>query len=410
MSSYNKIPYDAAPISREGGGMQRQNVVRNKFSHNLFIAAIFIFNIIISVLFIHYINNNSSKEIINLNTTIYAEATVSAEASSKAKLSSVCIAAGGMDNDRESFSFSNKPDYNEFFTMTNQGAGVIFDVNKLTGEAYILTCNHVVSSYSNAVFVVLYDSYVPIYATVIGKSTKNDIAVLKISSEVVSQSLCSAATIADSSLITEGEPAIAVGNPLRGGFAVTSGTISNTSVFVKISGLNLRTIQVDTAINRGNSGGGLYNKNGDLIGIVQSKKESVQVDNMANALHINGVISIANNLIENRQLQYADLGITFQKGIQAEIQQIDGIKYKFDQIYVQDVVEGSDAENLLLPRDRIIAFTYNGKTVQVVNAYSFSEIKFDFKYGDTIKFTIIRDGSVLEETVEVTVSQLKSDN
>ena len=405
----NKIPYDAGPISREGSNSARQAPLKNQRSLTFFMLSIFLFNIIISSFFIYFLySNKNNNDTIYITNQISAQTTASAAATSKAKLSAVCVGAGGGDALGISFSAGNIPDYNEMLTRTaSRGAGVIIKTNKNVGEAYILTCNHVISGYGSAVFVLLYDSYQPIMATVVGRSVANDLAVLKVTDEQV-KGACQEATIANSSYVVEGDTAIAIGNPQSGGFAVTVGTISRANIIVSTSGLLIRSIQVDTAINKGNSGGGLFDRNGNLIGIVESKSESSSIDNVAFAVHSNTAISIANNIIEGRHLQFADAGYVLETR-DAELQLIDGVYYKIDQVYISAVVEGSDAEKAgLQSGDQIVAFTYKGRTVQMVNCYSYDEIKYDLKVGDVIEYSVIRSGVAVENPIKVTISSLVS--
>ncbi len=406
MNSQRKIPYDASPISREVTS-HRQTPVRKNFAQMLFIASIFIFNIVISSLFIYYIYNNNSSSSIIINNQIVADTTVSAVAASKAKLSSVCIGAGGQDDNKIRFSKDNVPNYSDLFTKTSsRGSGVIVQINKQLGEAYILTCNHVINEHDSSVFVLLYDSYVPIHATLVGRSTKYDLAVLKITDKQVKGSSV-AATIANSSLIAEGDEAIAVGNPQSNGFAVTVGHVSRTNVLASSNGLIIRSLQVDTPINSGNSGGGLFDQNGNLIGIVQTKNTNNGIDNVATAIHSNTAMSIANNLIEGRNLQYANLNIELCV-TDVEIQQSNGKVYRTDKVCIDTVAENSDAYGKLFANDQIVAFTYNGKTVQVINEYCFEEIKFDLQLGDIIEFSVIRNGSITQNTIKVEITKLTS--
>lgn len=406
MNNQRKIPYDASPISRDVTS-HRQTPAKKNFAQMLFVASIFIFNIVISSLFIYYIYSNNNNNSVIINNQIIADTTVSAVAASKAKLSSVCIGAGGQDEDKVRFSKDNVPDYSELFTKTSsRGSGVIVKINKQLGEAYILTCNHVVSNYDSSLFVLLYDSYEPVHATLVGRNSKYDLAVLKIVDNQV-KGVSVATTVANSSLVAEGDEAIAVGNPQSNGFAVTVGHVSRTNVLASSAGMVIRSLQVDTPINSGNSGGGLFDQNGNLIGIVQSKNTNNGIDNVATAIHSNTAISIANNLIEGRNLQYADLGITLSiKDV--EIQQSNGKIYRMDKVCVASVSENSDAYGKLLNGDQIVAFTYNGKTVQVINEYCFDEIKFDLRLGDVIEFSVIRNGSVTQNTIKVEITKLTS--
>jgi serine protease Do len=315
-------------------------------------------------------------------------------ATSSAKLSAVCVGAGG-ENSTGAYSQSNLPSYSQMFnsaskSVKSKGSGVIIKLDKTSGEAYILTCNHVVSGYS-AIFVLLYDSYQPIYAQLVGAYPAGDIAVLKIASDEVKTSYCQAATIADSTYITEGEPVLTVGNPLGNGFSVSTGSISKTSIYISSSGKTLRCIQTDTPINSGNSGGGLFDQNGQLIGLVNSKttdSSSYDVDNIAFAIHSNTALSIANNIIEGRNLQYAPAGYTLSIS-SSNITAQNGKIYNFVNVKVASITAGSDAYNAgLREGDQITSMTINGKTIAFNTLYIYEENMYNLKIGDTVTYTI----------------------
>ena len=163
-------------------------------------------------------------------------------------------------------------------------------------------------------------------ATFVGGSADNDIAVLKIERENISQELASIffdsgyyneVTVGNSLDIVGGEQVIAVGNPLipnektEQGFidalvlSSTTGvvsSISNTTAFESIidstKTVNMRLIRVDAAINSGNSGGGLYDLYGRLVGIVNSKIASSSYDNVGYAIPINIAVGIADQVIK----------------------------------------------------------------------------------------------------------------
>ncbi|MCD8286237.1 MAG: S1C family serine protease [Clostridia bacterium] len=219
------------------------------------------------------------------------------------------------------------------------GSGVIVDLNNSSGDAYVLTNCHVVyddssnvydsdygcmtsafSPVATKVYLYLYgqdvegtnytlvystDSYggytyynytcsddgaYRIPATIVSVSVQYDIALLKVSgSTVLKNSNAIAATFADDDEVYAGESAYAVGNPLGYGTTVTTGVVSqdsyNTYLNVRSSVYTqYREIKTDAAVNGGNSGGGFYNSRGELIGIVNSKLEDSDIDNVAYAL------------------------------------------------------------------------------------------------------------------------------
>lgn len=228
------------------------------------------------------------------------------------------------------------------------GAGVIYRMDREKGDAYVITNYHVMYS-SSATESIATDSYLLLYgyeraveevsdgkydykykipATYVGGSMSLDIAVLYVhDSDVLRMSDARAVSdgkIGDSNQLTIGSTAVAIGNPEAGGLAVTSGIVSVDSENLKMTKVDgsratFRVIRVDTSINQGNSGGGLFDEYGRLIGIVNAKMNSGVAENIAYAIPVNVAVYTADGLIERfeaagKQGQYAAtkclLGIT----------------------------------------------------------------------------------------------------
>ncbi len=233
------------------------------------------------------------------------------------------------------------------------GAGVIYKLDKANGDAYIITNYHVcfssnvaasdgiatrftaylyggesiesistlstnLNNYNNncKIYSNLFNydeqglpivnyGYGAINAEYIGGSEQYDIAVLKVTnSEVIKNSDCIEAEVADSDLVTPGTTSIAVGNPGIGGIAVTSGVISVDSQYISLkisdTAVVLREFRVDTPINGGNSGGGLFDSFGRLIGIVNAKYPDASVfENIGYAIPTNVAIRVADSILDN---------------------------------------------------------------------------------------------------------------
>ena len=196
------------------------------------------------------------------------------------------------------------------------GSGVI-----MSSDGYIITNAHVVSGASK--IKVTTSNNKTYTAKLVGSYTKGDIAVLKIEATGLK-----AATFADSSKIKQGQVTYAVGNP-EGTFAnsITSGIVSAVSRKITItlsdddssssdsddnswfsqytsgrsqsSTTTLNVIQTDAAVSPGNSGGGLFNANGDLIGIVNAKSSDSDSEGLGFAIPANTAVKIAKQLITN---------------------------------------------------------------------------------------------------------------
>ncbi|MBE6543619.1 MAG: trypsin-like serine protease [Ruminococcaceae bacterium] len=188
--------------------------------------------------------------------------------------------------------------YNAFYgnyVSTGAGSGVIFaeeeDGNGKKTATYIITNNHVVSG-ATKIKVTLTNGDTH-QATLIGTDAQTDIAVIKISA--VGLKL---ASLGDSSKILLSQPVIAIGNPL-GELAntVTDGRISGLERSVTIDGVAMSLIQTNAAVNPGNSGGGLFSLDGDLIGIVNAKSSGDSIEGIGFAIPINTAKEVAEDII-----------------------------------------------------------------------------------------------------------------
>lgn len=213
----------------------------------------------------------------------------------------------------------NKYLFNQFAGTEEQsftGAGVIYTLDKNSGDAYIITNYHVLyhktslsdNKISNDISVFLYgmdyEQYA-ISATYIGGSLTYDIAVIKVSASEILKNSISQPVSLSSEEVLPGLKTIAIGNPLSDGLSVTSGIVNVASEYYTNTGaddvttIDFRAIKIDTPVNGGNSGGGLFNLKGELIGIVNAKQKSVEIDNVGYAIPLEIAIGVAQNLIDN---------------------------------------------------------------------------------------------------------------
>ncbi len=146
------------------------------------------------------------------------------------------------------------------------GSGVIFAEDSMTnGYAYLFTNAHVVEG-SSEIEILLYNGIL-VKGSLIGYDRNEDVAVVKIAK----RSDYSIATLRRSSTLKIGEEILTVGSPLGEKYSetATSGIISNLNIGITPdnSSVDLYLIQIDAALNPGNSGGPLFDNNGNLIGI-----------------------------------------------------------------------------------------------------------------------------------------------
>lgn len=304
-------------------------------------------------------------------------------------------------------------------SKTSAGSGVIFYED--AQYAYIVTNYHVIFApgalpeISSMISVYLYGLYLTgndFIAEYVGGSMINDIAVIRIEKTNAYLNSCACvATIADSQTALPGDSAIAVGNPQGEGIAVTSGIISAVNDIITINSadekeqLELRVLRVDTPVNPGNSGGGLFNSNGELVGIVNAKHISDDTENIGYAIPTNVAIALAFNIVHDSDgvIEKPIFGITMQvQSINNYLSETDGKVHVVQQIVVSQVAAGSAADGYIMVGDEIVSFTYNGTTITVDSLYDFADYIFTMKLGQQIVITVLRNGIQQDIVIPIT--------
>lgn len=285
------------------------------------------------------------------------------------------------------------------------GSGVIYKVEN--GEAYIVTNNHVVEG-ADSLEVTLSDGEKR-PATLVGADPWTDLAVIKMDGTGIDQ----VATFGDSDNLQQGEPVIAIGNPLGVQFSgsVTAGVVSglNRTVPVDINGdgtedWNAEVIQTDAAVNPGNSGGALVNMQGEVIGINSMKIAESSVEGMCFAIPSNTVVTVIADLEEFGQVQRPYLGVGLKPLNEISMQDRNEVlKLPEDQkdgVVVTSVEEGGPAADAgLQPLDVIVEI--EGEPTP--DMPTFRQVLYSYHPGDTIELKFYRNGKL--ETTKVTLGQ-----
>lgn len=198
------------------------------------------------------------------------------------------------------------------YVTSGAGSGVIIGFTENTKSYYILTNDHVVSGASK-VTVRLTDG-TEYNAKIVSTDSYSDIAVLLVDSD--KELKC--AVFGNSDTLAVGEDVIAIGNPLGElGGSLTDGIISALERNVVIDGTPMKLLQTNVAVNPGNSGGGLFNMAGELVGIVNAKYSDYDVEGLAFAIPGNTAKSVMTELIEYGYVKgRPDLGITVSERTQ----------------------------------------------------------------------------------------------
>lgn len=178
------------------------------------------------------------------------------------------------------------------YVSSGAGSGVIIAQEGEVG--YIVTNNHVIEG-ATSIMVRLKDG-TELNANLVGTDSVTDLAVLTVSTEKE----LTVSVLGDSDSLIVGQEVIAIGNPLgQLGGTVTNGIVSALERELKIDGENMTLLQTNAAVNPGNSGGGLFNMRGELIGVVNAKSSGDDVEGLGFAIPINTVHEIITELIEH---------------------------------------------------------------------------------------------------------------
>lgn len=299
------------------------------------------------------------------------------------------------------------------------GAGVVYRIQD--GYAYIITNYHVVydrdSNSSNGIAkkIEVYsygheNTEKTIQADFVGGSITKDIAVIK--ARIADFSSDIKAVQSAGNQLALGERVVAIGNPLGENISVSAGVISVDSEEIEMEALDsaaktnlLRVIRTDTAINSGNSGGGLFNLKGELVGIVNAKTVESGVESMGYAIPVSVAAGVADCVIDNDSKKCI-LGVTLttsstQTQYNALLNRVDIL----ETISVETIETNALAYGKLLKGDVIKSVSINGsEAFKITRLFHLSDFLYKVRTGDTIYLQIERNGASM--VVELTPSTL----
>lgn len=286
---------------------------------------------------------------------------------------------------------------------SSEGSGVVYKVDGDT--AYVVTNNHVIDG-ADAINIIMADG-TQVEAEVVGSDPWTDLAVLEISSDVVT----TVAEFGDSDSLKVGEPAIAIGSPLGSEYAttVTQGIISglDRSVPVDIDGDGTsdwvaNVIQTDAAINPGNSGGALLNAAGQVIGINSMKVSSDEVEGMGFAIPSAEVQTIIAQLEENGEIIRPELGVSMVDLNRVSLDyQSQNLQLPDDVdggVYIAEVVAGSAAEAAGLQADDVVV-EFAGEAV--TDSASLRQVLYQQESDASVEVSFYRNGELQTTTVQL---------
>ena len=356
---------------------------------------------------------NQKQETNTQNSTTITQTSVKNENSTtkavdKVKDAVVSIITYSANSQNSLFGYGESDTDTNTEQVSSQGSGVIY---KKDGEyAYIVTNTHVING-AKKVDIRLADG-IKVPGEIVGTDTYSDIAVVKISSEKVS----AVAEFGDSSKLTVGETAIAIGSPLGSEYAntVTQGIVSSLNRTVSLKSedgqaISTKAIQTDTAINPGNSGGPLINIQGQVIGITSSKiatNGGTSVEGLGFAIPSNDAIKIIEQLENNGKVTRPALGI--QMVNLSNLSTTDLQKLKLPDsitsgVAVRSVQSNMPANGHLEKYDVITKVDGN----PITSATELQNALYSHSVGDEMTITYYRNGK--EETTTIKLDKSTND-
>lgn len=351
-------------------------------------------------------NNNSGT----VTQTSYKNENSTTQAVNKVKDAVVSIITYSSSSSRQSSVFNadetNSDSDNQ--QIASEGSGVIY--KKDDKDAYLVTNTHVINGASKVDIRLADGTKVP--GEIVGSDTFSDIAVVKISSEKVT----TVAEFGDSSQLSVGETAIAIGSPLGSEYAntVTQGIVSSLNRNVSLKSedgqaISTKAIQTDTAINPGNSGGPLVNIKGQVIGITSSKIASnggTSVEGLGFAIPSNDAQNIIKQLESDGKVTRPALGIqmvNLSNVGASDLRKLNIPSGLTSGVVVRSVQNNMPANGHLQKYDVITKVDDK----EIASSTDLQHALYNHAIGDTIKITYYRNGK--EETTSIKLDKNSGD-
>ena len=271
------------------------------------------------------------------------------------------------------------------YVTQGAGSGVIY-----SEDGYIITNNHVIEG-ASSITVTLNDG-TECEAELVATDSQTDVAVIKIDKTGLTP-----VTFSDMKGLCVGDLAIAIGNPLGtlSGTA-TEGIISALEREITLDGKQMTLIQTSASINPGNSGGGLFDQYGNLIGLVVAKSSGSDVEGLGFAIPADKVKDVAEALMKDGYVaDRAAAGISVVDLTDSSKAMQYGVS--LTGVYIQEVT-GKNAKKAGLEAGDLIYYIDDVKVTS--SAVLIKEIQ-DHEIGDTVTFTIVRDGDILKYDVKL---------
>lgn len=280
-------------------------------------------------------------------------------------------------------------------TLVGTGSGFVYKKEDKNG--YIITNNHVIENANK--YEVLLQNGDGVEAKLLGCDEYSDLAVLSIDADKVIK----VAKLGDNELLATGNTVFTVGSPMGSEYSgsVTKGIVSAKDRTVENDNIVTKVIQTDAAINPGNSGGPLVNMAGEVVGITSMKLSATQIEGMGFAIPINDAMVYVKNLEKGEKISRPTIGVSlinvneryklFYYGINVDRNIEKGL------VVAKVEKNGAAAKAGLEMEDVIVKI--DGKEVDSLSKLRY--YLFQYKIGDKIKLTCIRDKKEIDIEVKL---------
>jgi len=283
---------------------------------------------------------------------------------------------------------------NDSRKVQSLGSGFVIDAEK----GFIVTNNHVIAD-ADEIEVNFVDGS-KLKAELVGKDTKTDLAVLKVDP---TKHKLKSVQFGNSDKARIGDWVLAIGNPFGLGGTVTAGIISARKRDIQ-SGPYDDFIQTDAAINRGNSGGPLFDMDGKVIGINTAiYSPSGGSIGIGFAIPAEMAVGVIDQLKEFGEVRRGWLGVRIQP-VTDDIAQSLGLK-KSKGALIAGLIENSGVDNKEIKAGDVV-IRYDGKPVE--RARDLPRLVAESAVGDEVEVVVVRDGE--EKTVKVKLGRLVEDD
>ena len=327
----------------------------------------------------------------------------------------------------------------KMFVITNYHVTYVASANLASREIYVLLPedNYILNQTNNTKQVVR-DSC--LRATYIGGDKDHDIAVLEVSSigyenasrkdlaELCATNNIIAATMADPDVdLNVGETCFTIGNPLAEGLSVSDGIVSVAYEMIQFedvtgtsSSITMRAVRVSININGGNSGGALYNYKGQVIGVINSRRDTntdgSDVDGISAAIPLPMALNVISQIIYQCdgttvvEPTYYKLGITFKiDECKTRYDQTTGLVTTTETIVVEEIASGSRTDGKLQAGDKLKSYslTYTrGATTDTISGnlnhyFTLSDLVLKLNIGDELTLNYERGGAQGSTTITI---------